>query len=74
MTELIVKIDDMTLLPEIENAISHLRGVISVSTRKKRDKKVAKSSEAEEWTREQEREAFLHTSRVNASKILAKYL
>lgn len=74
MTELVVKIDDMTLLPEIENAISHLRGVISVSTRKKRVKDAAKSSESEEWTREQEREAFLHTSRVNASKIFAKYL
>ena len=26
------------------------------------------------WTKEQEREAFLHTSRVNAAKAFAKYL
>lgn len=29
---------------------------------------------AQEWTEEQEREAFLHTSRVNAAKMCAKYL
>ena len=33
-----------------------------------------KAVETEEWTAEQEREAFLHTSRVNAAKICAKYL
>ena len=33
-----------------------------------------KAVEAEEWTAEQEREAFLHTSRVNAAKMCAKYL
>lgn len=28
----------------------------------------------EEWTEEEEREAFLHTSRVNAAKMCSKYL
>lgn len=28
----------------------------------------------EEWTEAEEREAFLHTSKVNASKMFAKYL
>jgi len=28
----------------------------------------------EEWTQEEEREAFLHTSKVNASQMFAKYL
>lgn len=28
----------------------------------------------EEWTELEEREAFLHTSKVNASKMFAKYL
>ncbi len=27
-----------------------------------------------EWTEEQEREAFLYTSKVNSAKIFAKYL
>lgn len=27
-----------------------------------------------EWTEEQEREAFLYTSKANAAKIIAKYL
>ena len=31
-------------------------------------------ADAEEWTAEQEREAFLHTSRINAAKMCAKYL
>lgn len=28
----------------------------------------------EEWTEEEEREAFLYTSKVNAAKMFAKYL
>lgn len=28
----------------------------------------------EDWTADEEREAFLHTSKVNASKMFAKYL
>ncbi len=33
-----------------------------------------KAVDTEEWRAEQEREAFLHTSRINAAKMCAKYL
>lgn len=29
---------------------------------------------SDDWTEDEEREAFLHTSKVNASKMFAKYL
>ena len=35
---------------------------------------VAKTDDTEEWSEEQEREAFLYTSRINAAKMCAKYL
>ena len=36
--------------------------------------KVSESTPSEEMTEEQEKEAFLYTSRVNASKIFSQYL
>ena len=35
---------------------------------------VVSQTEEDEWTEEQEREAFLYTSKVNSAKIFAKYL
>lgn len=37
--------------------------------------KITESDQStEDWTEAEEREAFLHTSKVNASKMFAKYL
>lgn len=55
--------------------LQRLKGIAKAMgwTLEKKESETAVAN-TEEWTAEQEREAFLHTSRINAAKMCAKYL
>lgn len=69
------QMEDFTIsVPKVD--LNKLKGIAEAMgwTLKKEDPKGEISLEDEEWTEEEEREAFLHTSRKNAAEIYAKYL
>ncbi|MDO4823345.1 MAG: hypothetical protein Q4A08_04155 [Bacteroidales bacterium] len=62
-------------IPKVD--IKRFKGLMKVMgwTFSKNDaKKVEPETMLEEWTEEEERDAFLYTSRVNAAKMCSKYL
>ena len=48
MAELVVKVEDVSLLEDIEKSISLLRGVVGVSLKRKRKTELQRAIEAEE--------------------------
>ena len=56
----------------IDKIWTFINDMVNVKTPKKKSAVV--SQEDDEWTEEQEREAFLYTSKINSAKIFAKYL
>ncbi len=61
-------------IPKVD--IKRFKGLMKVMgwTFSKNTDKTKSAAMSEEWTEEEEREAFLHTSRVNAAKMCSKYL
>ncbi|MBO7462403.1 MAG: hypothetical protein J6T96_07385 [Bacteroidales bacterium] len=65
-------IDSKKSADVIDKIWAFINDMVNVKTQKK--KNAVASQTDDEWTEEQEREAFLYTSKVNAAKIFAKYL
>ncbi len=65
-------IDSTKSADVIDKIWGFINDLVNVKTPKKQSDTVSQTDD--EWTEEQEREAFLYTSKVNAAKILAKYL
>lgn len=61
-------------IPKVDiNRFKGLMNVMGWTFRKKEENEID-TADSEEWTAEEEREAFLYTSRINASKMCTKYL
>ena len=56
----------------IDKIWTFINDMVNVNTQKKKNAVVSQTDD--KWTEEQEREAFLYTSKVNAAKIFSKYL
>ena len=65
-------IDSKKSADVIDKIWAFINDMVNVKTQKKKSAVVSQTDD--EWTEEQEREAFLYTSKVNATKIYAKYL
>ncbi|MBO7565494.1 MAG: hypothetical protein J6T60_00135 [Bacteroidales bacterium] len=65
-------IDSKKSADVIDKIWAFINDMVNVKTQKK--KNAVASQTDDEWTEEQEREAFLYTSKVNAAKIFAKYM
>ncbi len=65
-------IDSKKSADVIDKIWTFINDMVNVNTQKKKNAVVSQTDD--EWTEEQEREAFLYTSKVNATKIFAKYL
>ncbi len=65
-------IDSNKSADTIEKIWSFINDLANV--KKPTKKRTVAQTTTDEWTEEEEREAFLYTSKVNAAKIMAKYL
>lgn len=65
-------IDSNKSADTIEKIWSFINDLVNVKKHTK--KRAVTQTTNDEWTEEEEREAFLYTSKVNAAKIMAKYL
>ncbi|MBQ3658243.1 MAG: hypothetical protein II956_15595 [Bacteroidales bacterium] len=58
----------------IEKIWAFINNLVNGNKRTKQNQRKKVTETDDEWTKEQEREAFLYTSKVNAAKLFAKYL